>query len=101
LLGNQCDEETGDGKFAYTGLLYGLRSSEWRANAGDGGVIFGFIYEARGLRVQLSIEPPIAQESASTRHTLSLRSSLVADSPGPTPIQLSELVLQLDRVLAS
>jgi hypothetical protein len=87
-------------KKAPTSLLYGLRTHGWRTLVGEYGEVQGFERHLGDHRFALHIRPGIVNGEPSKLHDLSL-SAWSDGGAAPTPVQLSELVFQLDGVLAT
>jgi predicted DNA-binding WGR domain protein len=85
-------------KQAPTGLLFGLRSFGWRTIVQEYGDIEGFERNVNGARVVVSMDPWLRQGESKV-HKIKVYAYTTSDQPMPSPVQISELVFQLDGVL--
>jgi predicted DNA-binding WGR domain protein len=85
-------------KQAPTGLLFGLRSFGWRAIVQEYGDIEGYERSVGGARVVVSMDPWLRQ-GESKIHKIKVYAYTSSDQPTPSPVQMSELVFQLDGVV--
>jgi predicted DNA-binding WGR domain protein len=81
-----------------SGLLFGLRTFGWRALVQEYGDIEGYERTVGSSRVVLGMNPWLRQ-GESKEHTITVRVYTTEGQTPPTPVQMSELVFQLDGVV--
>ncbi|MBN8609033.1 MAG: DUF4132 domain-containing protein [Deltaproteobacteria bacterium] len=81
-----------------SGLLFGLRTFGWRALVQEYGDIEGYERTVGSSRVVLGMNPWLRQ-GESKEHTITVHVYTTSGSSPPTPVQMSELVFQLDGVV--
>jgi hypothetical protein len=83
---------------APTGLLFGLRAFGWRAIVQEYGDIEGYERNVNGTRVVVSMNPWLRQGESKIRQ-INVRAHVAPDHAPPSPVQMSELVFQLDGIV--